>query len=269
MEKSILVPYDLTEAARRAVDISVEIAKKGGMNITLLFVQKSDKELPVADELQKLTTTISGDSGVNCDYVIRKGNLFTEIEEESGKPKYTFMVAGSHGYKGFKDKFLGMDILKLVKNIPMPVLTVQEGFSLPSAGIRTILMPASSHEAFGKKIEATVFLAQLFGATVHVYTVEKPGFEWSAQLKENIGKALTSFESNQIKFERVNEHQTVYSPGYAKQILDYAGRINADIIAVMSVATDEYYYIADSDKERLLTNESKMPVLCVSGKKKI
>lgn len=269
MHKTILVPYDLTDAARRAVDVSIEIAKKGGMKITLLNVQKSDKVNPPDEELQKLTNTISGNSDVNCSYVIRRGNLFTEIEEESAKQEYTFMVIGSHGYKGFKDKFLGMDILKLVKNIPVPVLTVQEGYHLPQNGIRTILLPASSHEAFGKKIDATVFLAHLFDATVHVYTVEKPGFEWSEQLKENIGKSLTSLKENTIKFERVNEHQTVYSPGYARQILDYAGRISADIIAVMSVATDEYYYIADSDKERLLTNDFKTPVLCVSDKRKI
>jgi len=269
MEKTILVPYDLTDAARRALDVAVEIAKKGGLKITLLNVQTSEKLTPPDDELQKLTSTISGNSGVKCDYIIRRGNLFTEIEEESGKPKYNFMVAGSHGYKGFKDKFLGMDILKLVKNIPVPVLTVQEGYQLPHNGIRTILLPASSHEAFGKKIEATVYLGHLFDATIHVYTVEKPGFDWSEQLKENIVKTLTSLEANKIKYERVNEQQTVYSPGYARQILDYAGRISADIIAVMSVATDEYYYIADSDKERLLTNDSKTPVLCVSDKKKI
>jgi hypothetical protein len=130
-------------------------------------------------------------------------------------------------------------------------------------------MPASSHEDFHRKVDSVVFLGQLFDAEVHVYTVEKPGFTWSDTLKQNIEKAISEFKAKAIKYHRVNEPQTAYSPGFAKQILQYAEKINAGMIAVMSVPTSEYYYIADSDKERLLTNDHKIPVLAVSDTDKV
>jgi hypothetical protein len=34
------------------------------------------------------------------------------------------------------------------------------------------------------------------------------------------------------------------------------------MIAMMSVASDEYHYFAQQDKENLLGNESGIPVLC-------
>ena len=60
----------------------------------------------------------------------------------------------------------------------------------------------------------------------------------------------------------VEDDETSFSIGFAVQTIAYADRIGAGCIAIMSMASDEYRYIADAEKERMLTNEPGIPVLC-------
>ena len=268
-EKNILVPVDLTETSRIAATCAAKIARISGMRVTLLHIQTGKSTAEDAAELSIMVNSIESEFSVACDYLIREGKIFSEIAKEAGEPAYSLMVIGSHGFKGFKEKLLGADILKLVKNIPVPVLVIQKGHTLPQDGIKTIVFPAGSHEAFQNQIDATILLAGLFRSEVHIYTIEKPGFPWSDALKANIEKTVHEFALNNIRYKRVNELQNTFSPGYAKQTLQYAEKVKADMISVMSVPTNEFYYIADSDKERLLMNEMKIPVLCSSDLKQV
>jgi nucleotide-binding universal stress UspA family protein len=268
--RKILVPVDLTQSSDKVAAYAAAIARKANLGISLLHIQRSSSDTAASDQLKLMVAKLESVLSVKCDYSVVEGNLFNEITNASYNQEYSLMVIGAYGLKGIREKLLGSDILKLVKNIPIPVLTLQEsGYSFPSEGIRTILFPASSHENFRKNIDATVFFAKLYGAKVIVYTIDKPGFSWSDKFKSNIEQAIRAFEMNDIKCQRVNEPPTTYSAGFAKQILQYAGEINADLISVVSVATAEHYYIADSDKERLLTNELHIPVLCVSDKEQV
>lgn len=268
-EKQILVPVDFTQTSKHAATCAAKIARISGMKIMLLHIQSVKSTPEDATELISMAISLRSEFSIACDYLIREGKIFYEIAKEAGEPAYSLMVIGSHGFKGIKEKLLGADILKLVKNIPVPVLVIQKGHTLPAEGIKTIVFPAGSHESFQNQIDATILIAGMFNSEVHLYTIEKPGFPWSDSLKANIEKTVHEFAVNNIRYKRVNEEQKTFSPGYAKQILQYAEKVNADLISVMSVPTNEFYYIADSDKERLLTNEMKIPVLCSSDKKQV
>jgi hypothetical protein len=53
----------------------------------------------------------------------------------------------------------------------------------------------------------------------------------------------------------------VFSVGFAEPTIRYAQRIDAGCIAIMAHASDELRYLADAEKERMLTNEPGIPVL--------
>ena len=145
----------------------------------------------------------------------------------------------------------------------------QKSTSLPESGFQNIVLPAASHKDFKRIVQATEFVASIFNSKVHIYTIEKPGQEWPEQLKSNIEMAKEMFDAKRIKYIRVNEQASTYSIGYSKQTLQYAERIGADLISLMSMPTREYHYFADSDKEQLLTNEAGIPILCISDKKAV
>jgi nucleotide-binding universal stress UspA family protein len=266
-DNKIIVPVDFTDAANSAITLASVFAEKTGLGITLLHIEneksKEDSDAGLREQAKKL----ADGKRLGCEFRIRKGNIFNEIPKAAEEEDYHLMIVGTHGFKGIREKFFGSDILKLVKNIPVPVIVIRKDYRIPEEGIRTIVFPAGTHKAFTNNIGATIFVARLFDAEVHIYSVEKPGQEWSTELKANIELARTEFEKHGVRHKRINEKQTTYSMGFAKQILKYAQSVSADLIAVMSIPTPEHYYFADSDKEMLLVNDEGIPILCTTDKK--
>ena len=263
----ILVPVDFTEAADTALELASLFAEKTGLGVTLLHIvdEKSSDghELGLMERAKRLAQ----EKCLGCEYRTRKGSIFTEIAKESAEDHFELMIVGTHGFKGLREKFFGSDILRLVKSIPIPVIVIQKGYKAPERGIRTIVFPAGTHKAFINNVQAAIYIARTFDSEIHLYTIEKPGQEWSDELKANIDLARKEFEDSKVRFKRVNEKQTTFSMGYSKQILKYAQESGADMIAVMSIPTPEHYYFADSDKEMLLINDAGIPVLCTTDKK--
>ncbi|MDQ3100345.1 MAG: hypothetical protein M3R08_03085, partial [Bacteroidota bacterium] len=57
-----------------------------------------------------------------------------------------------------------------------------------------------------------------------------------------------------VRVKEVNEPSNSPSVGFAGPTLEYAERIGAGCIAIMCHASKEYRYMADAEKERMLTN---------------
>ena len=268
-ENKILVPSDFSEASGAAIDLASMIAKKNNYGLSLLHIQNGKSITDVEGQMINIRESLKIKHNIQSDYIIQKGNIYSDISKVACDNCYQLMVIGTHGFKGIREKFFGADILKLVKTIPVPVLVVQKSYNMPEQGIKTIVFPAGSHKTFQQNIDATVYLAKLFDAKVHIYTIDKPGTEWSDELKANIEVAKKTFDENGIAYIRVNEQASIFSVGYAKQTLQYAEKVEADLIALMSIPTKEFHYFADSDKESLLTNQAGIPVLCTSDKKAV
>jgi len=266
-EKKILVPIDFTAVSEKITNMAIRFAKQDGLGITLLHIDNDKSGAEAEMNLHELSNKIREEGDVDCNYIVKRGNFFSEIPKIAHSREYKLMVIGSHGFKGLREKFFGADILKLAKTIPIPVIVIQKNYEIPKDGFKTIVFPAGTHDSFINIIDATIYLAKIFDSTVHLYTVEKPGIDWTDKLKANIELAREKFEENKISYTRVNEDQSSFSVGYSKQILQFSKTVHADLIALMSIPTREHYYFADSDKESLLTNDACLPIMCTSGEK--
>ncbi|MBN2174852.1 MAG: universal stress protein [Bacteroidales bacterium] len=264
--QKILVPVDFTETTEKAIELAVHVAGKSNMAVSLIHVATGKSKLDCEEKLKELSAQYHAKSGVTIDCILNQGNIISELTKASGSGEFGLMVIGSHGFKGIREKVFGADILKLLKNIPIPALTIQNGFQIKKNLFDSILFPSSSHDSLVHKINATIFIAKLFDSEVHIYSVEKPGVAWSEKLVNNINKARQAFDQNHIPFINVKEPQSAFSVGYAKQIMDYAKRTRTNLIALMSNPTVEHYYIADADKEIILTNDASIPVLSTNEK---
>lgn len=262
--KKILVPIDLSEITATVVDAAIEFAKKTGMALTLLHIKHIKSHPDVEQQLQNINDEIIAVDKVACNYILKTGSIFNEIALEASNPEYSFAIIGTHGFKGFREVMFGADILRLLKTMPVPVLTVLKGYVLPEAGIHKILIPVASHTTFNLIIDATVKFAKWHNAEVHLYSIEKPNMAWTQQLLKNINLAETTFEKERVNFIRVNEKFNSYAIGYSKQTLQYAQNIDAGLIAIMSSPAKEHIYFADGDKEQLITNKYRIPVLSAS-----
>ncbi len=263
--RKILLPIDLSEITATVVGTAISFAKKTGMALTLLHVKHIKSRPDVEQQLKTISDKVNGRESISCNYILISGSVFNEIAREASNPEYSFAIIGTHGFKGFREVMFGADILRLLKTMPVPVITVQKDYLLPEAGINKILIPVASHNTFHLIVEATVKFANWFNAEVHLYSIEKPDMKWTRQLIDNIKLAETTFEKESVKCIRVNEKLYSYSIGYAKQTLQYAKNIDAGLIAIMSSPAKEHIYFADGDKEQLITNKFFIPVISTSN----
>jgi nucleotide-binding universal stress UspA family protein len=266
MKNKIIVPTDLTNAAQQAIRQAIAIARKTGSSLTLIHVMDNKSSSPeeVRQILDLEADNIRKDTGLNCDVLIKEGNLFEVISYVACEKDYDLMVIGTHGIKGIRQMLFGANILKLVVKIPIPVLVVQEESPLIES-FHKIVLPVSSHDTFRLAVDAILLFTAIYDMEVHLYSIHKAGFIWSDQMLKNIEEATLQFQTRGVRMVRVKEEQQVYSMGYAKQTVIYAQSVGADALWMISVPTEENYYFAQSDKETMLLNDFHIPVICACG----
>lgn len=266
IEKKILIPVDFTNAADKATEFGIFLAPQMNAKITLLNVCDDSMSVKECEsKMDRIAKKIDSSAGFHCDFLCEKGNIFNVIPEVASRNAYDLMVIATHGRKGLRQKFLGPDILKLLKKMPVPSLVVQENSVLHDDAFKSAVFPVGGHDAYENNINAMILMAGVFDPEIHLYSISRAGFEQTEKLRENILMAEKGFSEKGIRFKRVIENQNVFSVGYAKQTLKYAHEKNAGLLAIMTTATQEHYYFADSDKETILTNEYNIPVLCSSN----
>lgn len=260
--RDLLCPVDMSELGGTALAHAVRLAKASASSVTLLHVRdKHERSGPVGDQVRAELEGLAarGASGAPVRVLYRDGNFLKEIAAEAAAG-HALMVAGTHGPRGLRQNLFGADILKLVRHVPLPAWIMQQ--QSPPQRVERMVMPVSGHAEIGGLLDAVTWLAKLDGTEVHIYQVMRPNEQPSEVLLTNKLRALRHLEQAGIRTVEVNEPLQVFSVGFAEQTIRYAHRVNAHGFAMIADASDEYRYIADAEKERLLVNEHGIPVLC-------
>jgi nucleotide-binding universal stress UspA family protein len=266
--KKILVPVDFTELSDKVIEQAALISRTSGSALVLFHIAERTEDLAsLKVKLAEKAAETSSRYKVNCESKVSEGSIFKEIQAETEENDYILVIIGTHGVRGLKQKLMGADILKIITKVPVPTLVIQSTSPLRTS-FNKIVLPVATHLAYENILQAVVIIGNLFKPEIHIYSIERPGFEWPEQLKKNLELTKEIFDENGIRYIRVNEKQTVLSVGFARQTLQYAQKTGADMIAMMSVSSEEYHYFAQQDKENLLTNDSGIPVLCACNQAK-
>lgn len=260
--KNILCPTDLSPIAMMGVHYADLLATRFGGSVTLLHVmthqeQKGDSRLQAKMSMDHQRAMVKN-APVDLKYM--EGDFIKQIVHESGQD-HVMMVCATHGLRGLRQNLFGADILKLVRRVELPSLVVQ-GQSPEVNEFKTIVMPVAAHEHIERLLAAVCIMAKAFGSTVHIHQVDRPGETVSPELLANKVLMMEWLEREGVEYIEAEEPATGYSVGFANSTIAYAERIKAGCIAIMSIPSEEYRYIADAEKERMLTNQPGIPVLC-------
>jgi nucleotide-binding universal stress UspA family protein len=141
MFKTILVPTDASESAKRALIITLELAKKFGSQIVLLHVVYTPEALgytlssgiPVPQEeisiygREALTATLAGiDTGnVPIEKKQIPGHPAVAILEEIESRHFDLVVMGSRGYGPITGSLLGSVSQRVLSKAECPVMIVK------------------------------------------------------------------------------------------------------------------------------------------------
>ena len=261
--KDILCTTDLTTASDKALEYALRIGERAGSTVTLLHVlgraERSDEaKTQVVTQMEDQLRRLGG--GTRVRTMLREGHFMDEIAAESAQG-HGLIVVGTHGPRGLRQSLFGADILKLVRRLAAPALVVQEQSVAPNDFAR-IVLPVAAHEHIQRLLDMVCAMARLHASEVHVYQLMRPNEDPSDELLRNKRDMLLRLRDEGIRHLEVNEPSTVFSVGFAEPTIRYAERVGAGCIAIMANASDEYRYIADAEKERLLANHGFIPVLC-------
>lgn len=264
--KRIAVLIDLTPICAQALEFANGIARKAKSELVLIHVSEDGGDKQVSDDtaqLEELRRKVSSEVKSRSHVVVGDffgviGSVITELEVE-------LVVVPTHGKVGIMQNLFGAHILKLVKLLPAPSVVVQEGCTDGSNCFDTILYPVGPHTDFDVKYKQTATLAKLFGSHVVIYTVKADMRGVSEEILKNISASKAYFDRVGVKHTEVSEDPKHFSAGYAKHIINYAKENNMSSISIMARLSEGVYSIGNVDKENIILNELKLPVLCTNN----
>ena len=280
--KKILIPLDFSFTSLKALDYAVLLAKLTKAEINLLHVietvyattdpffvadpeiqsYESDLKKISYQSLDKISEKIKEKNVVKTNIISSSGRTHKEIIRVSKKIKADLIVMGTHGVSGFREFVMGSNTFRIVQDAECPVISVQR--KNKAAVFKNILVPFNDKPHSREKVMYAIKMAEIYGAVLNVLGIDDE--ETAAHSKK------IALEANQIKTIAEKHNLTckiklITASFNAKTVLDYAKKINADVITTMGDAPKENIteYFTGSISQQII-NHSTVPVLSIHSK---
>jgi len=264
-KKLIVVPWDFTHVAGYALAHAVKISLMVENDICLLHIV--DPGINVKDEavkkaqLRQLTEENSKKYNVPISYHISKGSIFRAIAEFANDKEASVVVMGTHGMKGMQ-KLTGSWALKVIVKSKIPFIVIQD----PPADqerYHNIVFPVDFRGENKEKMKMAIFMGKYFESKVHMFVAVSTDKNLSKKTKTNLNFGVKYLIQNNIDYE-IHE---VPKGNFAQQTIDFAQKINADLILIVTTKNITFAdYVVGASEQYIIANSSRIPVCCVNPK---
>ena len=255
----VLVPHDFSTVADCAVNHASKIANSFGGEVHLLHVVSKQKEIEsIKEKLTKIAEKAEKNTAATFHVIVRVGNIFEDIGDVASEIGAGFIVMGTHGAKGMQ-KIMGSYALRVISNSKVPFVIVQNKDPKKADTYDDIVVPVDYSEVTKQKLAVAANIAIQFGSKIHLfYELESDEF-----LKKKLDREL-SFAKNYFLERKITYtlNQAEESGSFKKQLIKFASRIDADLIAVVN--TQEGALLPDffgSEEQEVIANDAEIPVI--------
>jgi nucleotide-binding universal stress UspA family protein len=261
----IVVPWDFTHVASHALAHAVKISRMVGNEISLLHVVSngiSQKALTEARaQLQKAVDENSKKYNVVLSWQISKGTIFNAISEFANEKEASLVVMGTHGMKGMQ-KLTGSWALKVMVKSKVPFIVVQDS-PADQERYHNIVFPIDFRSENKEKMKMAIFMGKYFDSKIHMFVAGTTDKGLAKKTKINLNFAVKYLIQNNIEYE-IHE---VPKKNFPQQTLDFAQKINADLILIVTTKNITFAdYTFGASEQYIIANSSKIPVICVNPK---
>jgi nucleotide-binding universal stress UspA family protein len=272
-EKLIVVPWDFTNVADHALAHAVKISRMVKNDICLLHIVDKDIKSQVAGEKLALLKSVAEENAKKYNMIIipaiAKGSIFTAIAdyvnqkgiEENEKKDVSLVVMGTHGMKGMQ-KLTGSWALKVIVKSTVPFIVVQDP-PLDQERYHNIVFPVDFRKENKEKTKMAIFMGKYFDSKMHILVTTGTDQNLIKKTKINLNFAIKYLIQNNIDYQ-IHE---VSRGNFAEQTLDFAQKINADLILIMTTKNITFAdYMVGASEQYIIANSSRIPVCCVNPK---
>jgi len=264
-KKLIVVPWDFTHVAEHALAHAIKISRMINNDICLLHIVSTGivkkEETKKVAMLKQVAEVNSQKYGVPIIYQIIKGTIFKSIAEYANEKDANLVVMGTHGMKGMQ-KLTGSWALKVIVKTKMPFIVVQD----PPADqerYHNIVFPVDFKKENKEKIQMAIFMGKYFDSKIHLLVGASSDKGLIKKINVNLNFAIKYFIQNNIEYEI----QKLPRGDIAEQTIDFAQKINADLIVIVTTKNITFAdYVVGASEQSIIANSSKIPVCCVNPK---
>lgn len=236
----ILVPTDFSDLATRALQYAVEIAKRAGSEILVMYADPFEPPLRftagqvpgLVEALKKSKDVVSQElqeysrkhaPGIRLRGAVIEGTPATSILQAAESSQADLIVMGTHGRSGVGRLLMGSVAERVLHETRIPLLTVREGHPL---AIRKIVCPINFTETASLALREAGSMASLFGANLVILHV----IEGAALGDEELQHRAEDWVRSESSLTGVDTF--VLRGNAAEQVIDYSRSNRVDLIVL-------------------------------------
>ncbi len=259
-----MVGVDFSKTSLAAIRLATDVAFRANADLLVVWVQTAEMDYDEAEARLKELVASAQKKLVNnkAEYLIAKnGKIYTALNNVLKEYHSDLLVIGTHGNSGFDEKFAGANAYKTVTCSHAPVLTVRENFNFDKP-LEKIIMPIDSTRDTRQKVPWTIEFSKMFpGTQIHVLGI----FSYKnktirGEVEGYVNSVEKLLDSKQVKY--VTDY--VESENTTLSTIEYATKVNADLIVIMSEQEKTFSNIFLGPYAQQMLNLSPIPVLTVS-----
>ena len=266
-KKLVVVPWDFTKVAESALAHAVKIGRQVRADICLLHVVDPGIKTREEGEKKSLLKRIAEENAVRNNITILsevvRGSIFSAITDFSNDEdrNTSVVVMGTHGMKGMQ-KITGSWALKVIVRSKVPFIVVQDP-PVDQNRYHNIVFPVDFRKENKEKTKMAIYMGKYFDSKVHMLVTAGSDKNLIKKTKINLNFAIRYLIQNKIEYA-INE---VPRGNFAQQTLDFAQKINADLILIVTTKNITFAdYMVGASEQYIIANSSKIPVCCVNPK---
>ena len=263
----VLVPHDFTSVADCALNHAAQIASSFQGEVYLLHVVAKAKNV---EEIKGNLTVVAVEAEarlkITVHVIVRIGNIFDDIGDVAKEIGAGYIVMGTHGVTGMQ-KIMGSHALKVISHSDVPFLIVQEKNPTETDTYDDIVVPIDYSEVTKQKLTVAASIATHFNSKIHLFAEKENDKFLQAKLDRELSFAKKYFADKSVSYDMVLADE---SGSFKKQLVQYAAKINADMIAIVNnrkgALLPDFF---GSEEQEVIANKAEIPVLITNPTQKV
>lgn len=256
----ILVPIDFTPVTENALRYAVGLTAVMAQEIIPFHVTSSEKDNDKAlAQLQQLCDKYTSGS-VKPTPLVKSGNYFELIGSTATEIEASMIVMGTHGVKGMQ-RLVGSYAMKVITNSSTPYIVVQHQ---PYKPVKNILVPIDFTREVKQMLPFLTSMAEYFHATLLLISESSKDNFIQNKIDNNIGYFKSYCADNNVPYKMLEAN---FSSNKYKAVLKEADANDVEmIVTTIDPETGLTDYIMGVEEQKIVANESEIPVLCINTK---
>jgi nucleotide-binding universal stress UspA family protein len=258
----ILVPIDFTPVTENALKYAIGLTNILAVNgIVLFHVVSSEKDSATAMyNLNQLIEKYKDLTRATLESFVKPGNIFDMIGSTALDLKASLIVMGTHGIKGMQ-QFIGSKAMKVITQSKTPYIVVQK---LPYKEVKKILIPVDYTRENKQLLPLVQTLGEKFHASLTLVKQKATDEFIINKINNNLMYFKSFLKDNNIPFSESGEYNL---KSKYKDVMAEADKTSTDlIVATIDPETGIADYIMGVEEQKIVANESQIPVLCINIK---